>query len=264
MDQPPAKTTDEARAREDQVFRAMLPQFGPADFVAGQASMNYAPWLSSARLLSEEHTIVGQLSTGREAGLEHEGNVLMGFLPYKGPAEKVRLVFAFQQAEWLDCRVWTAWPGLKQAQAGTAAAPTGCLPLLWDETLKTPSGKRHPLSEWIAADFYAAAKYGMMGETPSDLAAILLLRDLQLCIAWQAGTPQVDWTKIRIGPSHPSPRVVGVVLLTQNRDNAGLRIKSPGSLPHPTRPALVAAQPVKRTAQPGACSSVASRQPPRT
>ena len=46
-------------------------------------------------------------------------------------------------------------------------------------TFKTPSGKRHPLSEWIAVDFYAATKYGMMGETPSDLAAILLLRDLQ-------------------------------------------------------------------------------------
>ena len=42
MDQPPAKTTEEAREREEQAFRGMLPQFGAADFVAGQAAMNFS------------------------------------------------------------------------------------------------------------------------------------------------------------------------------------------------------------------------------
>ena len=56
--------------------------------------------------------------------------------------------------------------------------PTGCLPLIWDERLRTPSGERHVISEWVAVEFYAAAKYGLMGGSARALTEILLLREL--------------------------------------------------------------------------------------
>ena len=72
--------------------------------------LNFEPWLSTAptvrdgeieywqNICSSGDAVVGPPSVD-----EHEGNVLVGFLPYKGPTEKARLVFAFQ-----GCPGWTA------------------------------------------------------------------------------------------------------------------------------------------------------------
>jgi len=157
---------DQKKTAEVDVFLDISKQM--AGGAVQKKQLNFLPLLSKMSGISSDDAfaiwgcVIGPgkaCAKAPETLDEFKGNVLLGFLPYKGPTEKARMVMAFKQDPWLDCRIWASWGAFKHANAGTASVPTGCLPMIWDEHLKTPSGACHRISEWVAVDYYAAAKY---------------------------------------------------------------------------------------------------------